>query len=79
MGAATEAMVELLFGTDCKRRSLFRVKGATGMIFPPHLFQWYPAIDNLHDIDPGQEFINKMLGNSTCHTYMLCIHAQTVS
>ncbi len=56
-------MVELLGGADEEGGGLFPVEGAAGGVFAPLLLQGDAAMDDLHDVRAGEEFIDEVLGD----------------
>jgi hypothetical protein len=66
-GATTETVVQLLLPIDSETRRFFLVEGTPGDMVAPGLFQRKPRIDQIYDIDPGHQVIDKRLGNSPSH------------
>ena len=55
--AAAEAVVKLFAGAHRKRRRFFFVKGAAGHIICAAFFQRYVLVDDVDDIDFGQQLV----------------------
>ncbi|MPM55420.1 hypothetical protein SDC9_102217 [bioreactor metagenome] len=60
VGAAAEAVVELLARADRERRRLFVVEGAAGGVIGARLLQRYVAVDQVDDVDPGQQILDEV-------------------
>src|SRR5574339_902136 len=65
--AATEAMIELLGGTDAEGGGLLVVKRAAGDVIAPSLFQGDACVNDLDDIRAGEEIIDEVLRDPACH------------
>jgi hypothetical protein len=63
--AAPEAMVNLLFGVDRKRRGFFLVKGTGPDEVPPGFLQRDILGNQIDNIDPVSDFLDPVLGNVT--------------
>ena len=66
-GAATEAVVELLFRIDAEGGGFLVVEGAARAVVFTGLLEFYAAIDDIHDVDAIQKIVNKGLRNSSGH------------
>ena len=64
MGAAAEAVIELLVDADPERRRLFVVKRAAGFVLATGFLQLHAAADHLDDVGAGDEFVDEMLGDA---------------
>ncbi len=60
VGAAAEAMVELLLGADGEGGGLLVVKRATGLVVLPRLAQGDAAVDEVDDVDAGEQRIDEV-------------------
>ena len=69
--AATEAMVKLLDLAYRKRRSFFFVERAASLIFRALSGQRHAPVDDLDDIDPHQQLVDKIPGYSARHSGIL--------
>ena len=67
MRAATEAVIELLYGVHVKRRGFFVVEGAAALRFAPAAFQCDARTHHFDNVDAGEELVNEMLGNASGH------------
>ena len=65
--AAAEAVIKLLLLADCKRGRLFLMERATGQVIFARFFQRHAGVNDIHDIHPVEEFIDKMLGDPAGH------------
>ena len=63
VGAAAEAMVELLGRADRKRGRLFRMERAAGRVVGAGLLQRDIALHHVDDVDAGQQFLDEGLGD----------------
>ena len=63
VGSASEAVIELLGGTDGEGRCFFGMKRAAGRKIGPRLFQGYIAVDDRNDVDPSQQGLDEIVGN----------------
>ena len=63
VGAAAEAVIELLGRADGERRRLFVVEGTAGGVVGPRLFQRYVAVNEVDDVDPVQQFLEEGFGD----------------
>jgi len=66
--STAKAVVKLLYLADCKRGRFFGVKRAAGLEFAAGFLERNARIDKLNDIGAVEYFIDKRLGNATCHT-----------
>ena len=64
VGAAAEAVIELLVDADPERRRLFVVKRTAGLVLAAGLLQLHAAADHLDDVGTGDEFVDEMLGDA---------------
>ena len=67
VGAAAEAVVELLARADGERRALLVVEGAAGLVVVSGPLQGNGLADQLDDVDPGQKVVDEGLGDATGH------------
>jgi len=61
--AATEAVIELLGRAYRERRRLFAVKRTAGAEIGAGLLERYVAIDDVDDVDPGQQRLYEIVRN----------------
>jgi hypothetical protein len=64
VGAAAEAVEELLVDADPERRRLLVVERAAGLVLAPGLLQLHAAADHLDDVGAGDELVDEVLGNA---------------
>jgi len=67
MGATAKAVIKLLVWADRKRWGLLFVKGTAGTVVFAHLFKRDDGIDDINDIRPQNEVVNKLFGNASGH------------
>ncbi len=67
MGAAAEAVVELLVLADGEGGGLLVVEGATGLVILAGLAQLDAAADQIDDVGAGEEVIDELRGDSAGH------------
>ena len=63
VGAAAEAVIELLAGADGKGGRLLFVKRAAGRVIGTGFFKRHNAVDDLDDIRTGKQLLDKGFGN----------------
>jgi hypothetical protein len=59
MRAATEAVIKLLGRADREGRRFFVVEGAAGGVVGAGFFERNVAVDQIDDVDPGQQILDK--------------------
>lgn len=64
MGAAAEAVKELLHGAYAEGRGFFVVERTAGHEFPPLLLERYALVDHLDDVDAAYQLVNETLWNA---------------
>jgi len=67
MGAAAEAMVELLLATDSKGGGLLVVKGAACLIVLSRLAQVDAVVDEFDDVGASEQVVDEIGGNPAGH------------
>jgi hypothetical protein len=65
MCGTAKAVVELLGLADTERRRFLLVKGTPGHVVPTPLLQRHTLVDDFDDVDPGNEFIDETLWDTT--------------
>ena len=65
--ATAKAVVELLLWFYAERGGFFLMKRAAGGVVLACLAQFDALVDDIDDIDPAEQVINKILGNQTGH------------
>ncbi len=63
MGAAPEAVVELLGRTDGERGRLFVVERTAGLVVRAGLLERDVAVDDIDDVDPGKQRLYEIVRN----------------
>ena len=63
VGAASEAVIELLGRAYGERRCLFAMEGTTGNEVSTRFFERHVPIDDRHDVDPAQQRLDKFVRN----------------
>ena len=65
--AAAEAVIKLLLLADGERRCLFLVKWAQRLMVASHFAQWQALVNDVNDVEPAEELLNKFLGDLAGH------------
>ncbi len=68
VGAAPEAVVELLGRADIERGGLFVVKGTAGAKLAAGALERDALIDHVHHVHPGEEGVDELGGDLSAHT-----------
>ena len=71
VGAAAEAVVELLAGADGEGWRFLVMERAAGLVLAAGLFQRHPGVDDIHDINAVEEFIDETLRDAAGHAAMV--------
>ena len=79
MSAAPKTVIELLVATYGEGGGLFVMKGAAGLVVLARFFQRYALIDQIDNIDPVQEVVNKAGGYSADHGVFVVVMLNPVS
>ncbi len=67
MGAAAEAVIELLVLADRERGGLFVVERAAGLVVLAALLEGHVLVHHVHDVDAGQQIVDELTGDAPGH------------
>jgi hypothetical protein len=66
---ATETMIKLFIRANGKRGRLFAMERAAGGVVSTGFFKRYALVNQLNDIGTGQQLVDKLSGDLSCHLF----------
>jgi hypothetical protein len=69
MRATAKAMVKLFIRANGERGRFFAMERTTGSVISTGFFQRYALVYQFNDVGTGQQFVDKLSGDLSCHLF----------